>query len=83
MTTAEQYYDLICEGGRAGTLYYLAKGKKENEFVFEPLIIDTKKKDLTIRILKRTMESPSFIAFPGTPEMTTFINEGDNIEGRC
>jgi len=73
-TTAEEYYEAIKESG-AGTLYYLSKkvGSKD-EFVFEPVIIDTKDKDLTIKVLKRVMLSPNFIAFPGTPEMYEFLN---------
>lgn len=75
MTTAEEFYDVIQHVG-AGTLYYLArKGKSKTEFVFEPLIIDTKNKNLTINILKRAMEHPNFIAFPGTPEMNAFLDE--------
>ena len=73
-TTAEEYYEAIKSAG-AGTLYYLTskKGSKD-EFVFEPLVIDTKNKDLTIRILKRAMLEPNFIAFPGTLEMDQFAN---------
>jgi hypothetical protein len=73
-TTAEEYYEAIKSVG-AGTLYYLTKKlDSSGEFVFEPLVIDTKKKDLTIRILKRAMLEPNFIAFPGTPEMDEFAN---------
>lgn len=81
-TTAEEYFEAIQEYG-AGTLYYLAKGKDSNAYIFEPVIIDTKNRDLTIRILKRTMQRPDFLAFPGTPEMDAFITEADNVEGRC
>ncbi len=78
-TTAESFYEYISDTG-AGTLYYLArKSGSQNEFIFEPLIIDTKKKDLTIRILKRTMDHPDFVAFPGTPEMFAFMDEVGDV----
>ena len=44
-----------------------------DEFVFEPLVLDTKDENLTIKILQRTMERPDFIAFPGTPEAYEFM----------
>ena len=72
-TTAEDFFEAIKHVG-AGSLYYLKK-RSETEFVFEPLIIDTKNKDLTIKILKRAMLEPDFIAFPGTPEAYEFMNE--------
>ena len=72
-TTAENFFEAIKHVG-AGSLYYL-KRKSETEFVFEPVIIDTKNKDLTINILKRVMLEPDFIAFPGTAEAYEFINE--------
>ncbi len=72
-TTAEDFFEAIKHVG-AGSLYYL-KRKSETEFVFEPVIIDTKNKDLTINILKRVMLEPDFIAFPGTAEAYEFINE--------
>jgi len=73
-TTAEDYYEAIKEVG-AGTLYYLTrKLDSKDEYVFEPLVIDTKNKDLTIRILKRVMLESNFIAFPGTIEMDLFAN---------
>lgn len=73
-TTAEEYYEAIKTVG-AGTLYYLTEKKgSKDEFVFEPIVIDTKNKDLTIRILKRAMLEPNFIAFPGTLEMDQFAN---------
>ena len=76
-TTAEEYYEATKEVG-AGTLYYLTKKiGGEEEYVFEPLVIDTTNKDLTIRILKRAMLQPNFIAFPGTIEMTLFVNSFD------
>lgn len=73
-TTAEQYYEAL--GDNAGTLFYLKRKQgSDAEFVFEALNIDTKKKDLTIRILKRAMNDPDFIAFPGTQEFYNFVNE--------
>jgi hypothetical protein len=73
-TTAEDYFEAIETAG-AGTLYYLTEKKgSKDEFVFEPLVIDTKNKDLTLRILKRVMLESNFIAFPGTPEMDKFAN---------
>ncbi len=75
MTTAEQFYEAIAHMG-AGSLYYLMrKSGSKTEFVFEPLIIDTNKKELTINILKRAMEHPDFIAFPGTPEAYDFMKD--------
>jgi len=72
-TTAESFYEAIKHVG-AGSLYYLTyKNDVESEFVFEPLVIDTKDRDLTIKILKRVMERPDFIAFPGTPEAYEFM----------
>jgi hypothetical protein len=77
-TTAKEFYQAIKQIG-AGSLYYLVRKKnKTDEFVFEPLVIDTKDEDLTIKILQRTMERPDFIAFPGTPEAYEFMNEVDN-----
>jgi hypothetical protein len=85
-TSAEQYYEALCmnANGIAGTLFYLKqKQDSSNEFVFEALNIDTKKKDLTIRILKRAMNDPGFVAFPGTQEFFNFVNEGvDNSENK-
>ena len=79
-TTAESFYEWLDNVG-AGTLYYLTrKSGSQNEYVLEPLIIDTKKKDLTIRILKRTMDHPDFIAFPGTPEMFAFMDEMGHVD---
>ena len=72
-TTAEDFYEAIKHVG-AGSLYYLKK-KSDTEFIFEPLIIDTRNKDLTIKILKRVMLETDFIAFPGTPEAYEFMNE--------
>ena len=80
MTTAEEYYEHIKDIG-AGTLYYLMRKKgSDTEFVFEPLIIDTKNESLTINILKRVILQPDFIAFPGTPEMHTFMQDVDSSE---
>lgn len=77
-TTAEDFFQAIKHIG-AGSLYYL-KRKSETEFIFEPTIIDTKNKDLTINILKRIMLEPDFIAFPGTAEAYEFINESGTSE---
>jgi hypothetical protein len=72
-TTAENFYEAIKHIG-AGSLYYLVRKKgSDTEFVFEPLVIDTKDRDLTVKILQRTMEHPDFIAFPGTPEAYEFM----------
>jgi hypothetical protein len=72
-TTAESFYEAIKHIG-AGSLYYLTRKKgSDTEFIFEPLILDTKDKDLTVKILQRTMEHPDFIAFPGTPEAYNFM----------
>lgn len=76
-TTAEDFYEAIKHIG-AGSLYYITKKEgSKDEFVFEPVIIDTKDKDLTIRVLKRVMMSPNFIAFPGTPEAYEFLSSSD------
>jgi hypothetical protein len=72
-TTAENFYEAIKHIG-AGSLYYLVRKKgSDTEFVFEPLVIDTKDRDLTIKILQRTIEHRDFIAFPGTPEAYEFM----------
>lgn len=72
-TTAESFYEAIKHLG-AGSLYYLTRKKDtESEFIFEPLVIDTKDKDLTVKILQRAMDHPDFIAFPGTPEAYEFL----------
>ena len=72
-TTAENFYEAIKHIG-AGSLYYLTRKKgSDTEFIFEPLILDTRDRDLTIKILQRTMEHPDFIAFPGTPEAYDFM----------
>lgn len=74
MTTAEDFYNAIAHMG-AGSLYYLTRKEgSSTEFVFEPLIVDTKNKEQTINILNRAMQHPSFIAFPGTPEAYAFMN---------
>jgi hypothetical protein len=76
-TTAEEFYEAIKHIG-AGSLYYITKKNGSNEeFIFEPVIIDTKDKDLTINILKRVMLNPNFIAFPGTPEAYEFLSSSD------
>jgi hypothetical protein len=72
-TTAESFYEAIKHVG-AGSLYYLVRKKdSETEFIFEPLVIDTKDKELTIKILQRAMDHPDFIAFPGTTEAYEFM----------
>lgn len=79
MTTAEEFYEAIkhLEGG---TLFYLTRKKgSTTEFVFEPLIIDARNKDLCIKILQRTVDHQDFIAFPGTPEMYSFMNEVEKL----
>lgn len=78
-TTAEDFFEAIKDVG-AGSLYYLCKKTgSETEFIFEPVIIDTKNRDLTIRVLKRVMMDPNFIAFPGTPEAYEFL-KGDVVQ---
>ena len=73
-TTAEAYYEAL--GEVAGTLFYLnRKDGSAEEYILEPLIIDTKNKDLTIKELQRIMDNPNFIAFPGTLEFNEFMNE--------
>jgi len=72
-TSAEDFFEAIKHLG-AGSLYYLVRKKgSETEFIFEPLVIDTKDRDLTLRILRRATEHPDFIAFPGTPEAYAFM----------
>lgn len=74
-TTAESFYEAIKHVG-AGSLYYLVKKKNsDTEFIFEPLVIDTKDRELTIKILQRAMNRPDFVAFPGTPEAYDFMQE--------
>ena len=73
ITTAEDFYEAIKHIG-AGSLYYLVRKEHvKEEFIFEPVILDTRDKDLTINILKRVMLNPNFIAFPGTPEAYEFM----------
>jgi hypothetical protein len=74
MTTAEEYYELIKAAG-PGQLFYLRKGKGEEEYVFDCVIVDTIKKTETINRLKRAMQEPGFIGFPGTAEFNKFIDE--------
>lgn len=75
-TTAENFYEAIKHIG-AGSLYYLIRKEgSETEFIFEPLVIDTKDKELTVKILQRAMDHPDFIAFPGTPEAYEFMRLG-------
>lgn len=74
-TTAESFYEAIKHVG-AGSLYYLTRKRgSETEFIFEPLVIDTKDRELTVKILQRAMDHPDFIAFPGTPEAYDFMRE--------
>ena len=73
-TTAKEYYDAL--GFAVGTLFYLTrKNGSTEEYVLEPLLVDTKNKDLTIKALQRVMDNPNFIGFPGTKEFTNFVNE--------
>lgn len=73
-TTAEEYYQAL--GEIAGTLFYLnRKNGSTEEYILEPLILDTKNKDLTIKALQRVMDNPDFIAFPGTQEFNNFMSE--------
>ena len=74
-TTAESFYEAIKHLG-AGSLYYLTKKEGSNrEFIFEPLVIDARDRELTVKILQRAMDHPNFIAFPGTPEAYEFMRE--------
>jgi hypothetical protein len=73
-TTAEEYYQAL--GAAAGTLFYLnRKNESGEEYILEPLLVDTKNKDLTIKALQRVMDNPNFIGFPGTKEFANFVNE--------
>ena len=73
-TTAKDYYQAL--GAAAGTLFYLTrKHGTTEEYILEPLLVDTKNKDLTIKALQRVMDSPNFIGFPGTLEFNEFMNE--------
>lgn len=83
MTTAEDFYEAIAHIG-AGSLYYLMRRNgSATEYIFEPVILDTKNKEQTINILKRVMDHQDFIAFPGTPEAYSFMNEvGASLENK-
>lgn len=73
-TTAKEYYKAL--GEIAGTLFYLnRKDGSTEEYILEPLLIDTKNEDLTIKALQRVMDNPNFIAFPGTQEFKDFMDE--------
>ena len=73
-TTAKEYYEAL--GDVAGTLFYLnRKDGLTDEYILEPLLIDTKNKDLTIKALQRVMDNSNFIGFPGTKEFTDFMDE--------
>jgi len=76
LTTADNYFTFIEDRG-AGTLFYLAKKKdgKEGEMILESVLIDTTNRDLTLKILERTMKHPNFLAFPGTPEFYEIVGE--------
>jgi hypothetical protein len=75
MTTPEEYYELIKDMGAAGQLFYLRKGKSDEEYVFDCVIVDTSKKTETINRLKRASIEEGFIGFPGTPEFTKFMDD--------
>lgn len=80
-TSAQTYYYAL--GEVAGTLFYLnRKDDSTEEYILEPLIIDTKNKDLTIKALQRVMDNPNFIAFPGTFEFAEFIKEVENLKNK-
>ena len=80
-TTAKEYYEAL--GAAVGTLFYLnRKNGSTEEYILEPLIIDTKNKDLTIKALQRVMDNPNFIAFPGTFEFVEFMNEVENLKNK-
>jgi hypothetical protein len=73
-TSAQTYYYAL--GDVAGTLFYLnRKDGSTEEYILEPLLVDTKNKDLTIKALQRVMDNPDFIGFPGTKEFANFVNE--------
>ena len=73
-TTAKEYYEAL--GAAAGTLFYLnRKDGSTEEYILEPLLVDTKNKDLTIKALQRVMDNTNFIGFQGTKEFTNFVNE--------
>ena len=60
-TSAQTYYYAL--GDVAGTLFYLTRKEgSAEEYILEPLIIDTKNKDLTVKALQRVMDTPNFIA---------------------
>lgn len=74
MTSAEEYYDVVKEMG-PGQLFYLVKGKEESDLIFDYVVVDTSKEAETINRLKRIMQLPGFIGFPGTPEFNAFIED--------
>lgn len=82
MTTAEEYYELIKDVESAGQLFYLRKGKGEEEYVFDCVIVDPIKKTETINRLKRATLEPGFIGFPGTPEFNKFLEELEPYVGK-
>ena len=80
-TSAQTYYYAL--GDVAGTLFYLTRKEgSAEEYILEPLIIDTKNKDLTIKALQRVMDTPNFIALPGTFEFVEFMNEVENLKNK-
>jgi len=80
-TTAKEYYEAL--GKVAGTLFYLnCKNGSKDEYILEPLILDTKNEDLTIKALQRVMDNPDFIAFPGTKEFSEFMNEVVDLKNK-
>ena len=80
-TSAQTYYYAL--GDVAGTLFYLTRKEGSvEEYILEPLIIDTKNKELTIKALQRVMDTPNFIAFPGTFEFVEFMNEVENLKNK-
>ena len=79
-TTAEEYYQAIKHRGQ-GQLFYLTH-KGGDEYVFESVIVDTTKQTETINRLKRVMLESNFIAFPGTPEMHAFMDDGGDLENK-
>ena len=80
-TSAQTYYYAL--GDVAGTLFYLTRKEGSvEEYILEPLIIDTKNKELTNKALQRIMDTPNFIAFPGTFEFVEFMNEVENLKNK-
>jgi len=75
MISPEEYYEAIKEVGE-GSLYYLvSKPNIKDEFIWEPVHINTKNKEQTINTLTRVSQKPNFIAFPGTAEHSKIVND--------